>query len=100
MRIGLIFAIIIAVLAVIFAIQNPGYTALTLGPYALRVLTAVALIVAFGVGALVGMLLTLPASWRHRRRVRVLEKQLGGHGQVVERTVVDDPTLSTRRGAL
>ncbi|HET6566947.1 MAG TPA: LapA family protein [Rhodothermales bacterium] len=100
MRIGLLFAIIIAVLAVIFAIQNPGYTALSLGPYTIRVLTAVALIVAFGVGALVGMLLTLPSSWRHRRRARLLEKQLGEHGPVVERTVVEDPSLSTRGSAL
>lgn len=101
MRIGLIFAIIIAVVAVVFAIQNPGYTALSLGPYTVRVLTAVALIVAFGVGAVVGMLLTLPSSWRHRRRARILEKRLADHGPVVERTVVEEePPLEVRRSAL
>lgn len=99
MRIALIFGIIIAIIAVLFAVQNPGFTEITVGSVTFRTLTALALIVAFGVGALVGILFTLPSAIKHRRRVRVLEKRYiderPAAGTVTERRVVDTTTPAT-----
>jgi uncharacterized integral membrane protein len=101
MRIALIFGIILAILAVVFAFENPGFTDITFFGYSFRILTAALLIASFGTGALIGMLLTLPSGWRSRRRVRVLEKQLSERSvvtaPVVERTIVEDPDPRTRR---
>lgn len=73
MRVALIISLIIAVAAVIFAIQNPGTIELVLGPYTMLVSTALVIIVTFGAGLLVGMLAGLPGRMRSRRRIRMLE---------------------------
>jgi uncharacterized integral membrane protein len=98
MRLALIFGILIAVIAVIFAVQNPGFTDITVGTVTYRTLTALALIIAFGAGALAGILFTLPSAIKNRRRVRILEKRLvteRSGDTVVERRVVDTPTGTT-----
>jgi|GEM_PF-2777597 len=111
MRIALIFGVVLAILAVIFAFENPGFTDITFFGYSFRVLTAALLIASFGMGALIGMLLTFPSGWRSRRRVRALEKQLRERpvvaspvverpvvaSPVVERTVVEEPDPAARR---
>ena len=75
MRGALILSLIIAVAAVVFAIQNPGTVELVLGPYPVTTSKALVIILTFGAGVLVGMLAGLPGRIRHRRRLRTLEHQ-------------------------
>ena len=86
MRIGLIFSLLLAIFAAVFALQNPGYMDLELGPYAFRASTALILLTAFALGAVFGILTTLPSRIRSRRQVKALEKQI-----VEERRVVTQP---------
>jgi flagellar biosynthesis protein FliQ len=56
MNARLIFSLVIAVLAIIFALQNPQETLLYVGPAILDTTVAVAMIVAFVLGVLSGYL--------------------------------------------
>ena len=80
MRFALILALAIAVLAVVFALQNPAETTLNLGPYAVTGSTAIVVLVTFALGALTGILAAIPGRWRATRRARQLEKQVHGGG--------------------
>lgn len=75
MRFALILSILLAVLAVIFALQNPDSTYVNLGMWRLEGSTALVLIVTFGIGVLVGLLATLPSLIRRNRRVKTLERE-------------------------
>lgn len=75
MRFALILALIIAVVAVGFAVQNPGEMDLRVGPYLMTGSKAFVLLVTFAVGALVGILAALPGRWAVSRRARKLEKE-------------------------
>lgn len=77
MRFSLILSLLIAILAVVFALQNPQsmeahlfFLGSTQGS------TALILIVTFGLGVLVGLLSTLPARLRDRRRIRSMQKSM------------------------
>lgn len=77
MRFALVVSLLIAVLAVIFALQNPQFMEVNLFFLgSTRGSTALVLIVTFGIGVLVGLLSTLPGRIRDRRRVKSLEKSL------------------------
>ncbi len=76
MRIFLILALLIAVAAVVFALQNPGEMTIHVGPYISTGSTALVLLVTFAIGALVGTLAGIPGRWAAGRRARAAEKRL------------------------
>jgi len=76
MRFGLIFSLLIAVIAVVFALQNPQPMTVNLFFFSTQGSAALVLIVTFGIGVVVGLLSTLPGRIRDRRRVKSLEKSL------------------------
>lgn len=84
MRLSLILALLLAVGAVVFALQNPGYTDLQLGPLELRASTALILIVAFATGAIIGSLAMLPGRFKRRKEVKQLKQTLHDVTKVTE----------------
>lgn len=92
MRVTLIVSLIIAILAVIFALQNPGLTTVKLGPFESEHSTALVLIVTFALGALVGILVMTPRILKDRKQVRALKKQVN---QEPAASSASDPPAST-----
>ena len=76
MRLALVFSLVIAILAVIFALQNPQMADVQLGTLDLRGSMALILIVTFFIGVLVGVLAALPSWFRNRREVNRLRKRV------------------------
>lgn len=74
MRTGLIFSLLLAVLAVIFALQNPQEMDVNLLFFQTKGSTALILILSFGFGVIVGLLSTLPKQLRTRRKLKELQK--------------------------
>jgi putative membrane protein len=60
--------------AVVFALQNPAYIDVNLGPFLINGSTALILMVTFCIGVLVGILATTPSLIKRKRRIRHLEK--------------------------
>lgn len=77
MRFGLIFSLLLAIVAVIFALQNPQSMDVNLFFFETRGSTALILIVTFGFGILVGLLSTLPKQLRTRRKLKKLQREQG-----------------------
>ena len=75
MRLGLVFSLILAIFAVIFALQNPQTMDVNLLFFRTRGSTALILILTFGFGVLVGLLSTLPKQLRTRRKLKELRKE-------------------------
>lgn len=78
MRVALVFSLLLAVLAVVFALQNPQQMDVNLLFIETRGSTALVLIVTFSIGVLVGLLSTLPSRIRNRRQISKLKKELQG----------------------
>jgi putative membrane protein len=76
MRFALVFSLLIAVLAVVFALQNPQMMEVNLLFVDTQGSTALVLIITFGLGVLVGLLSALPSRVRDRRKIKALEKSL------------------------
>lgn len=76
MRITLLISVLLSVVAVVFALQNPEQIDINVGPYILTGSTALVIIVTFGIGLLVGILAAFPSRLRHRREVKRLRKQV------------------------
>lgn len=74
MRIALVLSLLIAILAVVFALQNPAYIDVNLGPFDLTGSTALVLMITFCAGVLVGILATVPSVVKRRKRIRELER--------------------------
>ncbi len=77
MRFGLIFSLALAIVAVIFALQNPQSMDVNLLFFETSGSTALILILTFGFGILVGLLSTLPKQLRTRRKLRALQRKQG-----------------------
>lgn len=77
MRTGLILSLLLAILAVIFALQNPQSMDVNLLFFETQGSTALILILAFGFGVVVGVLSTLPKQLRTRRKLKELQKKQG-----------------------
>lgn len=77
MRFGLIFSLILAVLAVVFALLNPQPMDVNLILFETTGSTALILILTFGLGVLVGVLSTLPKQLRTRRKLKELQQKQG-----------------------
>lgn len=75
MRFGLIFSLILAIFAVIFALLNPQPMDVNLILFETSGSTALILILTFGFGVLVGLLSTLPKQFRTRRKLKELKKK-------------------------
>lgn len=76
MRFTLVLSLLIAILAVVFALQNPQMMEVNLLFIETQGSTALVLIVTLGIGVLVGLLSTLPGRIRDRRTIKSLEKKL------------------------
>jgi uncharacterized integral membrane protein len=74
MRTGLIFSLLLAILAVIFALQNPQPMDVNLLFFKTQGSTALILTLTFGFGVIVGLLSTLPKQLRTRRKLKELRK--------------------------
>ncbi|HEX8992137.1 MAG TPA: LapA family protein [Anaerolineales bacterium] len=86
----LIFALVIAALAVIFAIQNPMTVTISFLAWKVTGSLSLVLIVALAIGTVIGMLVLAPSAIKnsfavsgHRKRIGSLEKELEEHRQKV-----------------
>ena len=77
MRFGLLFSLLLATIAVLFAVQNPQTMDVNLLFVETEGSTALILILTFGFGVLVGLLSSLPGRIRARRELKRLRKQTG-----------------------
>ena len=75
MRFGLLFSLVLAIVAVIFALQNPQTMDVNLLFFQTQGSTALVLILTFGFGVAVGLLSALPGRLRDRRKLKALKKQ-------------------------
>lgn len=75
MRLGLVSSLVLAVVAVIFALQNPQSMDVNLVFFEVEGSTALVLILTFGFGVIVGLLSTLPDRLRDRWKLNQLEKE-------------------------
>ena len=74
MRFALILSLVLAILAVVFALQNPAYMNVNIGPWNITESTALVLMITFALGVLVGVLATVPTILKRRKRIRELER--------------------------
>lgn len=75
MRFGLIFSLLLAVLVIIFALQNPQNMDINLLFFQAEESTALVLILTFGLGVVVGLLSIIPQQLRSRRKLKQLQKK-------------------------
>ena len=75
MRIGLVLSLLLAILAVLFAVQNPQPMEVELLFFNTEGSTALVLILTFGLGVTVGLLSSLPGRIRARRKLKALQKK-------------------------
>lgn len=77
MRAALVFSLLIAIAAVVFALYNPDPTVIHIGPnYELESPLALVIIVTLLSGVLVGALFSVPNRLRARSRIKKLEKRI------------------------
>jgi putative membrane protein len=76
MRIALVFSLLLAVLAVLFALQNPQTIEVNFVVYRTSGSAAFILIVTFAVGVVVGLLSTLPGRIRDKRALKKTKRKL------------------------
>jgi putative membrane protein len=96
MRFTLVLSLLIAILAVVFALQNPQMMEVNLLFIETQGSTALVLIVTLGIGVLVGLLSTLPGRIRDRRTIKSLEKKLKN---VQEASMPSPPSSSSPSGS-
>jgi putative membrane protein len=95
MRFALIFSLLIAILAVVFALYNPAETEIYIGPdYVLTSPLALVIIVTLLAGVLIGALFSVPNRLRSRSRIKKLEKRIAeletSPGTMHETVVVEE----------
>ena len=73
--IGLVLAIILAVIAVIFALQNAEPTAVSFLSWDLELPLALIILSTFAIGAITTLLLTIPGTYKRRRHLSTLKKE-------------------------
>ena len=86
MRFALVLSLLIAVVAIVFAINNPQEITVNLIFWQVRSTLAVTLVVTMLAGLVIGILASYPSIFRRSTKIRKLEKQLGsgtGTGPVV-----------------
>ena len=85
MRFTLIISLLLAILAVVFALQNPQQATVDLFTTTFQGSTALILIVTFAIGVLVGILGAIPGWLRNRRKVNSLQKTIAEREDQVRR---------------
>lgn len=85
MRFALILSLLLAILAVVFALQNPAPIDVEIGPFQLNGSTALILMVTFCIGVIVGILAAVPSLRKRRKRVRELERNAASAGATTHR---------------
>jgi putative membrane protein len=75
MRTGLVLSLLLAIIAVVFALLNPQPMEVDLLFFSTEGSTALVLILTFGLGVTVGLLSSLPGRLRARRQLKALQKQ-------------------------
>ena len=75
MRFGLVLSLLLAILAVLFAVQNPQPMEVQLLFFSTEGSTALVLILTFGLGVTVGLLTSLPGRIQARRELKALRKK-------------------------
>ena len=99
MRFSLIFSLILAIFAVVFALLNPQPMDVNLLFFRTSGSTALVLILTFGLGVLVGLLSTLPKQLRTRRKLKELQQtQESGSASGSSVTSPKSSSGSSRRG--
>jgi len=76
MRATLILIVVLLAVVAGFAVQNPGIITVQFLHLSASTSLLVVIVVAFGIGVLVGFLGGVPASLRRGRRVRELEEEV------------------------
>ena len=89
MRVGLILSLLLAIVAVLFAVQNPQPMDVHLLFFETQGSTALVLILTFGLGVVVGLLSSLPGRLRARRKLKALQKKKKQGGTTSPRTTSD-----------
>ncbi len=78
MRTSLILALIISLLAIIFAFQNPVVLVIRFGIWAVQASLAFILLFTLAIGFIVGLLVSMPAivkrSWKSSQRKRTIQE--------------------------
>lgn len=82
----LIFALVIAVIAVIFALQNTMIVTISFFTWKITGSLSLVLLVTLAIGAVIGLLVLAPSTIKHtlaasghRKRIGLLEKELDDH---------------------
>lgn len=75
LRFNLIFSLLLAIIAVVFAVYNHGTTTVDLFFFQTEGSTSLVLIVTFALGVLVGLISSLPGRLRARRKLKQLRKE-------------------------
>jgi uncharacterized integral membrane protein len=76
MQVSLIFALLVAALAIVFALQNGIPTTITFMTWTFQGSLALILLIALGVGALISLLVFLPAWVRDKWTISAQKKKL------------------------
>lgn len=76
MQKGLVIALILAVLLIVFALQNTGTVGVNLWFWRIESSMALLVIILLAAGVLIGLLATLPATFKHKQRMKELEEKL------------------------
>lgn len=92
MRFTLVISLILAILAVVFALQNPGVTNVQIFGFGYEGSKALVLLITFAIGVFVGVLATVPAYFRNRRKVRSLRKTIAEERSETHRRSQDAET--------
>lgn len=98
MRFGLLFSLVLAVLAVIFALQNPQPMDVNLLFLQTEGSTALVLILTFGFGVLVGLISSLPGRLRARRKLKELQKKQSSGSTGGSSAASSQPSSRSDRG--
>jgi putative membrane protein len=97
----LVLALIIAVIAVIFALQNAMIVTISFFVWKITGSLSLVLLVTLAIGALIGLLVLLPAVIKnsfqvsgHRKRIGSLEKEISDHKVTVQRLTEEKEKLA------
>lgn len=87
MRFALVLALLLALGAVVFALQNPAEMSVRIGPWIYSGSTAIILILTFAAGVLTAFLASVPGRWTSGRKIKALEKERSA--------VIKEPSMGT-----
>lgn len=74
MRFSLVIALVVAIIAVVFALQNPDPVDVSLGPFDLTGSAALVILITFVLGVAVGVLASLPSIYRRQKTIKHLKR--------------------------